>query len=125
MAKPYSFQAVIPTEEMIDLGTRLVHGKRGLAELKDATGIAGCILEKYDGDELVAASFAHPLMDSLEGPGQSLEDIGRALQSFGEGAAAVDIAILLPIILQAIRLIIEFIQKRRGGNEGDDNGGPV
>ena len=122
MAKPYAFEATIPTDEIVSLGQDLVAKRFTLATLKKANGISGCLCEKYDGEELAAASFAHPLMDSLDGPGMSLEEIGRSLQSLGEGAAAIDIAILLPLILQAIRLIIEFIQKRRGG---EDDGGPV
>ena len=116
MAKPYSFQAVIPTEEMIDLGTRLVQGKRGLAELKDATGIAGCILEKYDGTEVGLA---------VESSSETLEDLGDELRasaaiSEGDTAEALNIAILLPLILKIIEMIIQF---RR--NKGNEDGGPV
>ena len=116
MAKPYSFQAVIPTEEMIDLGTRLVQGKRGLAELKDATGIAGCILEKYDGTEISLA---------VESGSETLEDLGDELRSSaataeGDSAEALNFAVLLPLILKIIEMII---QVRR--NNGGEDGGPV
>jgi hypothetical protein len=115
MAKPYSFEAVIPTDAMIDLGTRLVQGQRGLPELKDAVGISGCILEKYDGPEVGL---------SVESSSETLEDLGDELRasaaiSEGDSAEALNLAILLPLILKIIEMIIQF---RRGGGE---DGGPV
>lgn len=114
--KPYTFEATIPTEAMIDLGQRLVSGKRGLPELKDAVGIAGCILEKYDGTEVGLA---------VESGSETLEELGDELRSSasvagGDTAEALNFAILLPLILKIIEMIIQF---RRGGNTED--GGPV
>ena len=112
--KPYTFEATIPTEAMIDLGQRLVSGKRGLPELKDAVGIAGCILEKYDGVDVALAVDANDA---------TLEELGEQLQAQaaveGETAEALNLAILLPLILRIIELIVSF--RRNGG----DSGGPV
>lgn len=115
--KPYSFEATIPTEAMIDLGQRLVSGKRGLPELKDAVGIAGCILEKYDGDDASLIALAVDANDA------TLEELGEQLQAQaaveGQTAEALNLAILLPLILRIIELIVSF--RRNGG----DSGGPV
>ena len=112
--KPYTFEATIPTEAMIDLGQRLVSGKRGLPELKDAMGISGCILEKYDGVDIALAVDANDA---------TLEELGEQLQAQaaveGETAEALNLAILLPLILRIIELIVSF--RRNGG----DSGGPV
>ena len=112
--KPYTFEATIPTEAMIDLGQRLVSGKRGLSELKDAVGIAGCILEKYDGVDIALAVDANDA---------TIEELGEQLQAQaaveGETAEALNLAILLPLILRIIELIVSF--RRNGG----DSGGPV
>jgi hypothetical protein len=114
----FTFQPVIPTDDIVDLGSDLVSGKRGLTQLKKANGISGCLCEKYDGEELPAIAMA------ADGP-QSLEEIGRALQEYGsagDAQAAISIPILLGIILQIIRMLQDLGTGNR--NNGED-GGPV
>ena len=116
MATPYTFQPVIPTEQMIDLGGRLFQGNAGLAELKDASGIVGCILEKYDGVE-IGTAVETPLGASLEELGDQLRSSASVAE--GDSAEALNIAIFLPLIMRIIELILSRI-----GNGGED-GGPV
>ena len=112
----FTFQPVIPTDDIVDLGSDLVSGKRGLTQLKKANGISGCLCEKYDGEELPALAMAAGGPQSLEEIGQALIDFGQA----GDAQAAISIPVLLGIILQIIRLLQNF-----GIGNGGDSGGPV
>lgn len=120
MSKPYVFEPVIPVEEAVDLGSRLLKGRVGLVELKDANGICGCVIEKYDGEELPEAAFPASV---------SLQTLGAELKSLGEGAQAAsadpafDIAVWLPLILQIITTILDHLGNRR--NDGGTVPGPV
>ena len=119
MSKPYTFQPVFAIDEAMDLGRRLVGGHHGLAEFKDASGIAGCALEKLDGDPAQVMAASEDLSD------KSLEELGEMLlaaPATDEAGGGAFLAWLLPIITQ---IILRLIQDRFGGGSTNPTPGPV
>lgn len=123
--KPYVFRPEYPMQEAIDLGRRVAGGAHGLAELKDACGIAGCVLEKHDGEPDVVFGAAPAKGKTADLSKMSLKALGQRLEKKAAESAPAAVgdhgddhdgeagnpAIWLPIILQIIQLLIS---RRKG-----------
>jgi hypothetical protein len=108
--KPYHFEPVYPIAEAIELGKRVAGGAYGLAEIKEACGIAGCVLEKHSGPEPFGSPADESLADcSIEQLGELLADAAR--KDFDDGVCAAAPG-AVPVWLQIVLALIERLLRR-------------
>lgn len=117
--KPYSFEAVYPVEQIIDVGRRAAAGEVNLELAKDVTGCIGCVLEKLDGVEPTPGPFgATP--DGVDLDTASVEELGETLktccQTFGATEDGQDAEVIppfvWPILIQLATRLFERLFKK-------------
>lgn len=80
--KPYSFEAVYPIEQVIDVGRRAAKGEIDFQLGEDISGCLGCVCKKLGGGDDIAP-FGAGVEDMPEGvnlEAGSVEELGEQLQ---------------------------------------------